>query len=722
MFERGRAAQAAGDRPAALALFREALALRPDDLSARTAAADTLRDLGRADEAEAAYRALLEQRPDHLPALIALGHLAGSRADSTAAAAWFRRAVQADPESQAAHLTLAAALRDCGDFEGAVAAATAVLDRDPGSVEAWASIGQTERRAGHRTAARDAFLQASALAPDSARLLAELAVEERHLGHPEVSARLLDRALALDPGSVEALHQLGEHHRISGGLEAALDCLRRAAAAPGATTWTFVATCDTLARLGRFDAALHALDEGRERLGPLPDFAAKRAELLRRAGYWPRALALATEAARIAPHHFGLWFERAQLEAIRGGSGAFAAILREAPARTTHEAGRALHLQGLCAAEEWRLEEAMALYARAIALNPGDAWLRVCMTQAQLLTLDLDGARDQLRAVAGIDLAAARLQGRSSNLSQIHMLGQLLDEYLLDREALDALRALLPLPPEGRIAPLLALVRRHPDYTPAAIALVAALRQAGHLAISTPGEGDPGGLPNRIAQYWDSDEVPPDLGRTMGSWAALYPAYSLRRFGDRDAQEFLERSCRDRGALAAYRRCRQPAQKADIFRLAWLHARGGIYVDADDLLVGEIGELGLGGASFLCHQEDVGTLGNNLVGAAPGHPVIARALSLAVEAVNRDDNDLLWLSTGPGLLTRAFAGHLADLGADRLGDALDGVRVLGLGELRRVVSIHCLVGYKSTPRHWSQTAFGRRTAAIARVSGSAAAA
>lgn len=82
-----------------------------------------------------------------------------------------------------------------------------------------------------------------------------------------------------------------------------------------------------------------------------------------------------------------------------------------------------------------------------------------------------------------------------------------------------------------------------------------------------------------------------------------------------------------------------------------------------------------------------------------------------MEAINRGDNDILWLSTGPGMLTRAFAGLLADPGREPLA-ALDDAVVLEQGELQRTVSIHCLVGYKNTERHWSRTAFGRVKAAL----------
>ena len=58
--------------------------------------------------------------------------------------------------------------------------------------------------------------------------------------------------------------------------------------------------------------------------------------------------------------------------------------------------------------------------------------------------------------------------------------------------------------------------------------------------------------------------------------------------------------------------------------------------------------------TFVAFQEDFGTLGNNFLGAPPNHSVICLALRLCTEAVNRGDTDFLWLSTGPGLLSRGF--------------------------------------------------------------------
>ena len=76
---------------------------------------------------------------------------------------------------------------------------------------------------------------------------------------------------------------------------------------------------------------------------------------------------------------------------------------------------------------------------------------------------------------------------------------------------------------------------------------------------------------------------------------------------------------------------------------------------ADDRCIAPIATLDPGGRALIVYQEDLGSIGNNFIGARPGHPVIQRALSNGAAAINRGDSDILWLSTGPGLLTRSFA-------------------------------------------------------------------
>ena len=157
--------------------------------------------------------------------------------------------------------------------------------------------------------------------------------------------------------------------------------------------------------------------------------------------------------------------------------------------------------------------------------------------------------------------------------------------------------------------------------------------------------------------------------------------------------------------LQAYARASHPAQKADLFRLAFLSLEGGFYADADDRAVAHVETIVPDHIAFAGYQEDLGSVGNNFLGAAPGDPVIEHALRLAVLAINRGDRDFLWLSTGPGLLSRAFAHFLSDPAtADEL---LSRTLLLERGELTRAVAIHCRLHYKKSALHWHNGAFGK---------------
>ncbi|HET9018590.1 MAG TPA: hypothetical protein VFN46_03330, partial [Acetobacteraceae bacterium] len=109
-------------------------------------------------------------------------------------------------------------------------------------------------------------------------------------------------------------------------------------------------------------------------------------------------------------------------------------------------------------------------------------------------------------------------------------------------------------------------------------------------------------------------------------------------------------------------------------------------------------------AGFVAFQEDIGTLSNNFLAVAPLHPAIVLALDLTVTAVNRGDEELLWLSTGPALLTRAFAQAVA-CSVLRPAGWLRHTRVLERHELERVVACLCTASYKNSSRHWRHAAF-----------------
>jgi hypothetical protein len=264
---------------------------------------------------------------------------------------------------------------------------------------------------------------------------------------------------------------------------------------------------------------------------------------------------------------------------------------------------------------------------------------------------------------------------------------------------------LLELPPAARADALRRLLRAQPDTLAPSMLLMVALRQAGWLDAPPPLAGS--AIPRRIVQFWDTPEPPDDLLPLLASWPAAHPDWAYRRFDLDEAGAYLRRHHRAE-VVAAYRRARQMAQKADIFRLAVLAHEGGVWVDADDRCLAPLDPLVAEGIALSGWQENFGTLGNNLLAATAGHPVVVRALGLAVAAINHGDDDIAWIGTGPGALTRALAQEIAD--SPRPAPAcLAGLRMLERGAAARLAMFHCFAAYKLTSRHWLRAAFADKS-------------
>jgi len=363
------------------------------------------------------------------------------------------------------------------------------------------------------------------------------------------------------------------------------------------------------------------------------------------------------------------------------------ACLAVAPAGTATEAATIRRLAGGLAARRWQLDDAAAHYEAAAALNPADKLIQHDLTRTKILLFDLDGAAASLRRFCELSTQPG---GRMPNFAQTHY-GQIIHECSFDRETLAELSALLFLPPAERLAALCGLVRDEPGSTAAAIGLMVASRQAGAFAAGAPGASPGAGaeVPKHVFQFWTAGSIPDEVATAMQSWRDYNPDYSFTVYTDTSAQKFMAARFPPE-VLLAYRRASEPAQKADIFRLAYLAAAGGIYADVHDRCIGGLSGIVPHGVQLVVYQEEMGTLGSNFIAAAPAQPVVLTALQLAVNAINRGDRDIGWLATGPALLTRALAQVLA---ARDPAAIPAGVVVLERHELFTAVAVHCAANY-----------------------------
>ena len=201
-------------------------------------------------------------------------------------------------------------------------------------------------------------------------------------------------------------------------------------------------------------------------------------------------------------------------------------------------------------------------------------------------------------------------------------------------------------------------------------------------------------IPRTLIRYWhDPCAVPDDVRACLDSWDRLREAgFEFRMFGDASASAYIaERyGARERNAFA---RCRHPAMRSDFLRMCFVFAEGGLYVDADDVLLGDgwksIFRDGLLKVQPLCYDIPAGGMvpaaeiwradlptdarifyvNNDPIAAPAGHPVLQRALARATERLLGEDLlPEIQSTTGPGNLTAALAAHARDqtlLGASR---------------------------------------------------------
>lgn len=250
---------------------------------------------------------------------------------------------------------------------------------------------------------------------------------------------------------------------------------------------------------------------------------------------------------------------------------------------------------------------------------------------------------------------------------------------------------------------------------------VRALVQRRLASIQVP-PGTSQAVPRRILQYWDSlDHTPDDVQSCINSWSPL-EALGFRRdvFDDSMARRFVRARFAPRH-LAAFDRCYHPAMRCDYFRLCYILAVGGCYVDADEeyggadirrffvdnrlklqpLCYDVSTDLMVDGRVFSqrgMHSPDwIFYFNNNPIIAPPGDQIVAHALERATRILNEAPVETLpeiQSTTGPGNMTASVVANLA-VRANRQNG---GLRILY--EWGSVSTTIWPLSYRSDARNW----------------------
>lgn len=227
-------------------------------------------------------------------------------------------------------------------------------------------------------------------------------------------------------------------------------------------------------------------------------------------------------------------------------------------------------------------------------------------------------------------------------------------------------------------------------------------------------------VPKTIVQFWhDLAQLPEDVRECISSWSKWGShGFDHRVFEMAGAEEFISRSLGSDHAYAL-KRCYHPAMQADYFRLCFLFAEGGLYVDADDVCIASgISSLfddcrlklqplcyDIGSDSMVSPTEfmrpganDEGWIfyfNNNPMIARQGNPMIKRALDRATRllcSIADGEFPEIQSTTGPGNLSRI----IFELGTE---SAIDS-HVLVLHNWDSIAVSRWPLSYRRDARNW----------------------
>lgn len=230
----------AGRLAEAIAIYRDLLAVEPENDGIRLNLGAALAATGDRVGAAAAYEAILQRAPDHAGALYNLGNLRRNAGKAAEALDLYRRCVAVNPHDARALTALGQQLTDSGDFTGAREMLARALRTAPGDAAIWNALGIALWRSGLVESAAAHYGRARRLDPGYGAVLTNQGIALRQLGRQDEALACHRAATERMPESPMVWTNLGVTLVADNRIAEAIDCYDRSLGlAPGNAEATF---------------------------------------------------------------------------------------------------------------------------------------------------------------------------------------------------------------------------------------------------------------------------------------------------------------------------------------------------------------------------------------------------------------------------------------------------------------------------------------------------
>lgn len=302
----------------ALPLFEHVIRLKPDFAEAWNNLGKAFKSLDRNEEAEQAFVRATELAPKMAEAWTNLGRMMRRKGSTEESIAFYRKALEAGSGDAEAHHFLGATLKDAGRIDEAIAEYRKALELKPDYADAWNNLAAALRDKGDLKGAIETYEKAIEARPDFAAALTNLGNALQEAGRIDEAIRRHREALALQPELAEAHNNLGALFMAEERSDEAIECFEAAIRCNPkfAAAWS---------NLGNIRVGREEIDEARrcygEALKIKPDFAealTNLGNLLQDFVSLEEGLASYDRALEISPKFAGARFGRALVRLMMG--------------------------------------------------------------------------------------------------------------------------------------------------------------------------------------------------------------------------------------------------------------------------------------------------------------------------------------------------------------------------------------------------------------------
>lgn len=167
-------------------------------------------------------------------------------------------------------------------------------------------------------------------------------------------------------------------------------------------------------------------------------------------------------------------------------------------------------------------------------------------------------------------------------------------------------------------------------------------------------------IPRVIYQTWKTKNLPIEVQNVRAKIIEKNPTYEMVLYDDNDIEEFIKNNF-DSRIFNAYKQLAVGAAKADLWRYLILYKNGGVYLDIDSDITGNLDNI----VSFfdeciITRENNPGLFTQWILLSDAGHPIFKYTIDMCIENIEKRSTTNIAELTGPNVYSAAVNKYITE--------------------------------------------------------------